>query len=89
MIVASSGADIVRVTHQLRGVHTRFRRAGHRALVHAPGHLQPNVYQQMIGRGLRGPANNGKEVCLVVDVADNVAAYGLELVFGEFEYMWQ
>jgi superfamily II DNA or RNA helicase len=60
-----------------------------RALYIARPTYSQNLYQQMIGRGLRGPANNGKEVCLVVDVADNVAAYGLELVFGEFEYMWQ
>ena len=48
----------------------------------------PNLYQQMIGRGLRGPANGGKEVCLIVNVKDNIAAYGEALAFNQFEYLW-
>jgi hypothetical protein len=43
----------------------------------------------MIGRGLRGPRNNGKDVCLVVDVADNLLAHGFDLAFREFEYLWK
>lgn len=35
----------------------------------------PNIYQQMIGRGLRGPKNGGKETCLILDVADNLINY--------------
>lgn len=48
----------------------------------------PNVYQQMIGRGLRGPLNGGKERCLIVNVADNVAQFGEELAFTQFEHLW-
>src|SRR4029077_14114291 len=48
----------------------------------------PNLYQQMIGRGLRGPLNGGKDVCLVVDVAEHGVAYGLELAFRDFDYVW-
>lgn len=48
----------------------------------------PSVYQQMIGRGLRGPLNGGKERCIVVNVADNLAQYGEELAFKEFEPLW-
>ena len=59
-----------------------------RALYIARPTYSPNLYQQMIGRGLRGPANGGKESCLVVDVADNLAAHGAELAFREFEYLW-
>ena len=59
-----------------------------RALYIARPTYSPNLYQQMIGRGLRGPANGGKECCLVVDVADNLAAFGAELAFREFEYLW-
>lgn len=59
-----------------------------RALYIARPTYSPNLYQQMIGRGLRGPANGGKESCLVVDVADNLAAFGAELAFREFEYLW-
>ena len=48
----------------------------------------PNVYQQMIGRGLRGPRNGGKELCLIVNVEDNLAAYGEDLAFAAFEHLW-
>jgi superfamily II DNA or RNA helicase len=49
----------------------------------------PNVYQQMIGRGLRGPRNGGTERCLLVNVADNVAQFGERLAFHEFDYLWR
>jgi superfamily II DNA or RNA helicase len=48
----------------------------------------PNLYQQMIGRGLRGPKNGGKPECLLVDVADNIENYNGELAFTEFEGLW-
>jgi len=49
----------------------------------------PNVYQQMIGRGLRGPRNGGKEVCLILDVADNIVNFDRQLAFTQFEYLWR
>jgi superfamily II DNA or RNA helicase len=58
-----------------------------RALYIARPTYSPNLYLQMIGRGLRGPRNGGKEVCLVVDVADNMM-HGLDLAFHEFDYVW-
>ncbi len=48
----------------------------------------PNRYQQMIGRGLRGPKNGGKEECLIVDVEDNVVNFDELLAFRGFEYLW-
>ncbi|MEV4321277.1 DEAD/DEAH box helicase [Microbispora rosea] len=48
----------------------------------------PNVYQQMIGRGLRGPLNGGKETCLILDVADNIVNYDKKLAFTQFDYLW-
>ncbi|WP_327088234.1 DEAD/DEAH box helicase family protein [Nonomuraea sp. NBC_01738] len=48
----------------------------------------PNIYQQMIGRGLRGPKNGGKETCLILDVADNLINYERQLAFTQFEYLW-
>lgn len=50
--------------------------------------FSPNVYQQMIGRGLRGPLNGGKEEVLVVNVADNIANYGEDLAFYHFAHLW-
>ncbi|MFI9559090.1 DEAD/DEAH box helicase [Nonomuraea endophytica] len=60
-----------------------------RAVIVARPTYSPNVYQQMIGRGLRGPRNGGKEECLIINVADNIAQYGEELAFREFEYLWK
>lgn len=50
--------------------------------------FSPNLYQQMVGRGLRGPLNGGKEECLIVDVADNIVEYGGELAFRGFDHLW-
>lgn len=60
-----------------------------RAVVVARPTYSPNVYQQMIGRGLRGPKNGGKDECLIVNVADNVLQYGEELAFRQFEHLWK
>ena len=50
--------------------------------------FSPSLYQQMIGRGLRGIKNGGKERCLIVNVDDNFARYGVELAFRGFEPLW-
>lgn len=47
-----------------------------------------NVYQQMIGRGLRGPLNGGSEEVLIVNVEDNFHQFGDRLAFFDFEYLW-
>ncbi len=49
----------------------------------------PNQYQQMVGRGLRGPKNGGKDRCLIVDVEDNFVNFDGKLAFPEFEYLWK
>lgn len=50
--------------------------------------FSPNLYQQMIGRGLRGPLNGGKEECLIVNVKDNFIQYQGALAFYQFEFLW-
>ena len=60
-----------------------------RAVYVARPTFSPNRYQQMIGRGLRGPKNGGKEECLIVNVADNILQYGNDLAFRQFEYLWK
>jgi superfamily II DNA or RNA helicase len=50
--------------------------------------FSPNLYQQMIGRGLRGPRNGGSDEVLIVNVRDNLSAYGEMLAFHHFEYLW-
>lgn len=60
-----------------------------RAVYVARPTYSPNLYQQMIGRGLRGPLNGGKDECLIVNVRDNIAQYGEALAFTQFEYLWR
>jgi superfamily II DNA or RNA helicase len=60
-----------------------------RALYIARPTYVPNAYQQMIGRGLRGPRNGGTERCLLVNVADNVQRFEGRLAFHEFDYLWE
>jgi len=59
-----------------------------RAVVIARPTYSPNVYQQMIGRGLRGPKNGGKETCLILDVRDNIENFDRALAFTGFEHLW-
>lgn len=48
-----------------------------------------NRYQQMIGRGLRGPRNNGSAEVMIVNVRDNIDAFGENLAFHHFDALWQ
>ncbi|MCX4738930.1 DEAD/DEAH box helicase [Streptomyces antibioticus] len=59
-----------------------------RAVVVARPVYSTNVYQQMIGRGLRGPKNGGKPVCLILNVSDNIANFDTQLAFTQFEHLW-
>jgi superfamily II DNA or RNA helicase len=47
-----------------------------------------NLYQQMIGRGLRGPVNGGSDEVLIVNVRDNLHQFGERLAFYDFEHLW-
>lgn len=60
-----------------------------RALYVARPTFSPNRYHQMIGRGLRGPENGGKERCLIVNIKDTFEQFGEELAFTEFDYLWK
>lgn len=51
--------------------------------------FSPNRYQQMIGRGLRGPLNGGSEEVLIVNVKDNIEAFGTQLAFHHFDELWK
>ena len=59
-----------------------------RAVCIARPTYSPSLYQQMIGRGLRGPLNGGDEECLIIDVEDNIEMYEGKLAFTEFEGLW-
>ncbi|MFD3923225.1 sacsin N-terminal ATP-binding-like domain-containing protein [Streptomyces sp. NPDC058595] len=66
-----------------------FDAPGVRALYIARPTFSPNAYIQMAGRGLRGPANGGKEECLIVDMADNFGDVTELLGYREYENLWR
>ncbi|MET9231331.1 DEAD/DEAH box helicase [Lentzea sp. NPDC003310] len=59
-----------------------------RVVVVARPTYSPNVYTQMIGRGLRGPKNGGEETCLILDVKDNITNYEKAITFTGFDHLW-
>ncbi len=59
-----------------------------RALYIAKPTFSPNAYIQMVGRGLRGPLNGGKEECLIVNMEDTFEIFGESLAYKEFDYIW-
>ena len=59
-----------------------------RAIVVARPVYSPNLYFQMIGRGLRGVKNGGNERCLVLNVDDNIRNFGQDLAFAELDWLW-
>lgn len=65
-----------------------FDAPGVRALYIARPTFSPNAYIQMAGRGLRGPANGGKDECLIVDMADNFGDVNELLGYREYEDLW-
>ena len=59
-----------------------------RVIVVARPVYSPNLYFQMIGRGLRGPKNGGNERCLILNVRDNIVNYEEKLAFTELDWLW-
>lgn len=81
--------DHIRVLTNFAVLTAGFDAPSVRAIIVARPTYSPVLYQQMIGRGLRGPLNGGKERCLIVNVQDNIARFGEELAFRQFEYLWR
>ena len=59
-----------------------------RAIIVARPVYSPNLYFQMIGRGLRGPLNGGDDRCLILNVRDNIEGFGEALTFSELDWLW-
>lgn len=87
--VSEFRAGRIRVLTNYGVLTTGFDAPSVRALVIARPVYSRGLYQQMIGRGLRGPLNGGKERCLIINVADNVRQFGDRLAFREFEHLWR
>ena len=59
-----------------------------RAIVVARPVYSPNLYFQMIGRGLRGVKNGGNDRCFILNVRDNIENFERKLAFSELNWLW-
>ena len=59
-----------------------------RAIIVARPVYSPNLYFQMIGRGLRGPMNGGDDRCLILNVRDTIDNFGQGLAFADLDWLW-
>lgn len=46
------------------------------------------LYEQMIGRGLRGPKFGGTDECVIMDFEDNINYHGRPLAYSRFRWLW-
>lgn len=47
------------------------------------------LYEQIVGRGLRGPKFGGTEYCTIIDFADNLGRHGKALAYARFSDFWE
>lgn len=47
------------------------------------------LYEQIIGRGLRGPKFGGTEQCTIIDFSDNILNLGPPLAYTRFKELWE
>ena len=59
-----------------------------RAIIVARPVYSPNLYFQMIGRGLRGVKNGGNDRCLILNVQDNIENFERKLAFSNLDWLW-
>ena len=59
-----------------------------RAIIVARPVYSPNLYFQMIGRGLRGVKNGGNDRCLILNVRDNIDNFQQALAFSQLDGLW-
>ena len=59
-----------------------------RAIIVARPVYSPNLYFQMIGRGLRGIRNGGNHRCLILNVMDNIDNFERRLAFSDLDWLW-
>ena len=46
------------------------------------------LYEQIIGRGLRGPKFGGTEYCNIIDFTDNLGRFGDQQSYNRFKELW-
>jgi len=50
--------------------------------------LSDVLYEQIVGRGMRGPEFKGTERCLIIDFEDTIENLGLPLAYRRYENYW-
>ncbi len=60
-----------------------------RAVVIARPTTSVVLYEQMIGRGMRGPLNGGTEMCTVIDLADNISRFEGQMAYARMRDVWR
>lgn len=60
-----------------------------RAVVIARPTTSVVLYEQMIGRGMRGPLNGGTEECTVIDLADNITRFEGQMAYTRLRDAWR
>lgn len=60
-----------------------------RAVVIARPTTSVVLYEQMIGRGMRGPLNGGTEECTVIDLADNINRFAGQMAYTRLRDAWR
>ncbi|WP_042440192.1 sacsin N-terminal ATP-binding-like domain-containing protein [Streptacidiphilus albus] len=86
--IAAFKQERIRVLTNFKVLTQGFDAPAVRAVVVARPTFSPNTYIQMVGRGLRGELNGGKDSCLILDVADNIENFGRELAYTRMEHLW-
>jgi superfamily II DNA or RNA helicase len=46
------------------------------------------LYEQMVGRGMRGPKNGGTKECLLIDFTDNIQNFAEPMSYTRISRMW-
>ena len=59
-----------------------------RVIIVARPVYSPNLYFQMIGRGLRGTRNGGTDRCLMINVQDNIDNFEGKLACSDLDWLW-
>ncbi|OBI30470.1 hypothetical protein A5709_25490 [Mycobacterium sp. E1386] len=88
-IIDAFRTNEIRVLTNCNVLTQGFDAPGVRALYIARPTFSPNAYIQMVGRGLRGPLNGGKAECLIVNMEDTFEAFGEQLAYTQFDYIWE
>lgn len=68
---------------------TGFDAPGVRAVVVSRPTASVVLYEQMVGRGMRGPRNGGTDECLIVDFGDNLERFGVPMAHTRFADYWR